>query len=151
MAPTKTYLRDGRAPVPKDARVSALMSRIRSKGTGPEKVMRALMAQAGIRGYRLNYAHAPGRPDIAFVGKKVAIFVHGCFWHGCPHCRPPRPKSNKTFWEAKLDRNAARDVRKVRALRNAGWRVLTVWECRLRKFPGSALRRVERALAAAQG
>ena len=145
--PRKNYQRDGRSPVPVDERVSALMSRIRSKDTGPEKVLRHLLSQAGVRGYRLNYKKAPGKPDIAFVGKMVAVFIHGCFWHGCPYCKPRRPRSNKGFWNEKLDRNAARDERKVRALRAQGWRVVTVWECRLRKFPASAVRRVERALA----
>ena len=110
--------------------------------------MRAAMSEAGIRGYRLNYAKAPGKPDIAFVGRKVAVFIHGCFWHGCLHCQPRRPKRNKRFWEDKLDRNAARDKRNVRALRSAGWRVITVWECRLKKNVMAGVRRVERALAA---
>jgi DNA mismatch endonuclease (patch repair protein) len=147
MTAQRTYSRDARSPVPKNERVSELMSRIRSTNTGPEKAMRAALGAAGIRGYRLHYAKAPGRPDIVFVGRKVAVFIHGCFWHGCPHCRPRRPKRNKRFWEEKLDRNAARDKRNVRALRNAGWHVVTVWECRLKKDPMPAVRRVERALA----
>lgn len=143
----RKYIRDGRAPVPVDPRISANMSRIRSKNTGPEKAMRAVLNEAGIRGYRLQYAKAPGKPDIAFVGRKVAVFIHGCFWHGCPHCQPRRPKTNKSFWNEKLDRNAARDKRKVRELRKTGWRVITVWECRLKKNPEAQVRRLERALA----
>lgn len=143
----RKYIRDGRAPVPVDPRISANMSRILSKNTGPEKAMRAALSAAGIRGYRLHFSKTPGKPDIAFVRRKVAVFIHGCFWHGCPHCQPRRPRTNRSFWNEKLDRNAARDKRNVRALRKAGWRVITVWECRLRKFPASAVRRVERALA----
>ncbi|HRH69131.1 MAG TPA: very short patch repair endonuclease [Flavobacteriales bacterium] len=143
---SKTYLRDGRAPIPKDARTSALMSRIRGSNTGPEKALRAALSAEGIKGYRLNYAKAPGRPDVAFVGRKVALFVHGCFWHGCPHCQPQRPKTNRTFWREKLDRNKARDRRKVRELRKAGWRVTTIWECRLRERPMVQVQRVVRAL-----
>ena len=94
----------------------------------------------------MNYAKAPGKPDIAFVGKKVAVFVHGCFWHCCPHCQPPRPKAHKDFWDQKLDRNAQRDKRNVRVLRKAGWSVITVWECRLKKAPQSQVRRVEQTL-----
>ncbi len=146
MIAKKTYSRDSRSPVPKNERVSALMSRIRAKNTGPELTMRAALSDAGIRGYRLHYTKAPGKPDIAFVGRKVAVFIHGCFWHGCPHCQPRRPKRNKRFWEEKLDRNLERDKRKARALRNAGWRVITVWECRLKKDAMPAIRRVQKAL-----
>lgn len=143
-----TYIRDGRAPVPKDSRVSEQMSRIRSKNTKPERWMRAALTSLGIRGYRLNYAKAPGKPDIAFVGRRIAVFVHGCFWHGCPSCQPPRPKSNTDFWDRKLDRNIQRDRQKTRALRKVGWRVITVWECRLKKDPQAQARRVRNALEA---
>ena len=142
----RSYLRDGRAPFPVDARVSEQMSRIRSKNTGPERMLRKALQDAGFRGYRLNYTKVPGKPDVAFVGKKVAVFIHGCFWHCCPHCQPPRPQTHKDFWDQKLDRNVQRDQRNVRALRRAGWRVVTIWECRFRKFPESTVRRVERAL-----
>lgn len=144
----KTYSRDARSPVPKDVRVSALMSRITAKNTGPELALRKALSAADLRGYRVHYAKVAGKPDVAFVGRKVAVFVQGCFWHSCPHCQPRRPTHNKRFWEEKLDRNKARDLRNDRALRKADWRVITIWECRLRKFPASAVRRVERALAA---
>lgn len=140
------YQRDGRAPVPKDPRTSELMSRIRAKDTGPERAMRAMLRLAGHTGYRLHHRTTPGRPDIAFVGKRVAVFVHGCFWHGCPYCRPPRPKSNASFWSKKLDANAERDKRKVKELRAQGWKVLTIWECQLRKRPEAQLERVLRLL-----
>ncbi len=140
------YLRDGRAPVPVDSRVSEQMRRIRSKNTGPERALRAAMANEGIKGYRLNYAKAPGKPDIAFVGRRVAVFVHGCFWHCCPHCQPPRPKIHQDFWDQKLDRNVQRDKRNVRALRKAGWSVISVWECKLKKAPKTQVRRIQRTL-----
>jgi DNA mismatch endonuclease (patch repair protein) len=140
------YQRDGRAPVPKDPRTSELMSRIRAKDTGPERAMRTLLRNAGQRGYRLHRKDVPGRPDIAFIGKRVALFVHGCFWHSCPHCQPPRPKSNKAFWRLKLDRNAERDKRKAKELRTHGWQVVTIWECQLRKRPEAQLARVLRLL-----
>lgn len=143
----RTYLRDGRAPVPVDARVSEQMSRIRGKNTKPERIMRAALRAVGLRGYRLNFSKAPGKPDIAFVGKKVAVFVHGCFWHGCPRCQPPRPRTNMDFWDQKLDRNIQRDRRKARALRQAGWRVITVWECRLKQDPQGQASRVLRIVA----
>lgn len=143
----RTYIRDGRAPLPADERTSALMSRIRGRNTGPEKALRKALAAAGVRGYRLHYDRVPGRPDLAFVRPKVAVFVHGCFWHGCPNCRPQRPGSHRAFWGAKLDGNKARDRRKTRQLRKAGWCVLTVWECRLRKHAGTQVARVKRSLA----
>lgn len=118
------------------------MSRIKGRDTGPERALRALLSSHGVRGYRLNYTKAPGRPDIAFVGRRIAVFVHGCFWHGCPHCRPKRPGVNRSFWDRKLDRNMARDRRKARMLRKEGWRVCTIWECRLKKQPGRELGRV---------
>jgi DNA mismatch endonuclease, patch repair protein len=147
MAAPRTYLRDGRAPIPKDPRVSATMSRIRAKNTGPEKTMRSALTEAGIRGYRLHYAKAPGRPDVAFVGRKVAVFVHGCFWHQCPHCQPQRPKANKSWWRKKLDRNVERDAEKVQALRELGWRVITVWDCRLKANAKKEVKRVVKLLA----
>ncbi|MBP9079883.1 MAG: DNA mismatch endonuclease Vsr [Flavobacteriales bacterium] len=142
----RSFLRDGRAPRPVSARVSEQMRRIRSKDTGPERTLRRLLGQAGLKGYRLNYAKAPGRPDVAFVGRRVAVFVHGCFWHSCPNCHPPRPRTHKVFWDEKLDRNRQRDKRIERALRKAGWRVVTIWECRLRRSPAGAVARVKRAL-----
>lgn len=143
----RTYLRDGRAPVPRKARVSAAMSRIRGKNTGPELAVRQALRAQGVTGYRLHYAKAPGRPDISFVGKQVAVFVHGCFWHSCPHCQPRRPKTHKGFWNAKLDRNSERDAEKVKALKGMGWRVITLWECRIRKNVAAEARKVHRALA----
>lgn len=144
----RSYLRDGRAPVPKDARTSALMSRIRSKDTAPERALRRLLAAAGVRGYRLNHRNTPGRPDVTFVGRKVAVFVHGCFWHGCPHCQPPMPKTNSAWWRSKIGANKERDARKTATLKALGWRVVELWECRLRKRPQVQVQRVLRALRA---
>lgn len=122
------------------------MSRIRAKNTGPELMARAALRRAGSIGYRLHYKKVPGRPDIAFVGRRVAVFVHGCFWHGCPYCRPRTPKNNSSFWQQKITTNKARDARKTAALRKAGWKVFTVWECRLRRSPERAMARVITAL-----
>ncbi|MBK7268781.1 MAG: DNA mismatch endonuclease Vsr [Flavobacteriales bacterium] len=140
----KVYLRDGRAPIPKDERTSATMSRIRGRDTGPERMMRAALSAEGIRGYRLNWKKAPGRPDIAWPKRKVAVFVHGCFWHMCPHCARSMPKSNGRWWKNKLSTNQARDHRKLRELRKDGWRVLTVWECQLKKSTRREVARVVR-------
>lgn len=144
----RTYLRDGRAPIPRDERTSAIMSRIRAKNTGPERALRAMLRAAGLTGYRLHYDVVPGRPDVAFVHRKVAVFVHGCFWHGCPHHAQVKVKSNTAWWTNKIGTNRARDRRKASALRRAGWRVITIWECRLKKSPDVQLRKVRRALSA---
>jgi DNA mismatch endonuclease (patch repair protein) len=140
------YLRDGRAPVPVDVRTSAAMSRIRSRDTGPERMLRKALRAGGMTGYRLHVARLPARPDIAFIGRKVAVLVHGCFWHGCPFCSPARPKSNRTFWDSKLAVNQERDARKQWALEALGWRVVVCWECRIRENPAHEALRVRGVL-----
>lgn len=110
------------------------MKRIRGKDTGPELVVRALLARLGYTGYRLHRRDLPGRPDIAFIGRRKAIFVHGCFWHSHPACKDaPKPKSNASYWGPKLERTVERDAEKTEALRERGWAVEVVWECELRK------------------
>ena len=125
------YIRDKRSPTPKSETVSRVMSANRAKNTKPELLLRKALWHAGLRGYRLHYKKVPGRPDISFVGKKLAIFVHGCFWHRCPKCDYQLPKTNHEFWQQKFARNVARDENKRHALEALGWTVLTVWECEL--------------------
>ena len=111
---------------------SAVMRKIKGSGTAPELVVRRLIWRLGGR-YRLNRADLPGKPDIVLAGRRLAIFVHGCFWHGhdCP--RGARtPKANRDYWVQKIDRNRARDAVARAALGEAGWRVETVWECELK-------------------
>jgi len=134
-----------RLPKPANAQVSATMRRIRAKDTKPELIVRANLRAAGLTGYRLHYAKAPGRPDISFVNRRLAVFVHGCFWHGCPHCQPRKPKRNTWYWLPKLERNKERDAEKAAALRQEGWRVLTLWECRIKRDPDKQVARVLRA------
>lgn len=116
---------------------SALMSRVGSKNTAPELIVRKYLHERGYR-YRLHRSDLPGRPDIVLPARKAAIFVHGCFWHGhgCRIGRPP--KSRPEFWLPKLERNRLRDLLNETALTNAGWRVLTIWQCEIRD--ASALR-----------
>jgi DNA mismatch endonuclease (patch repair protein) len=123
-----SYIRDGRAPVPDSETTSRTMSAIRAKNTKPELGLRKALRAVGIPGYRLHWKKAPGRPDIAFPGRKVAIFVHGCFWHRCPICNLSLPKSHTDWWNQKLERNKLRDEEKVHALETAGWTVLVFWE-----------------------
>lgn len=100
--------------------------------TKPELLMRQRLRSAGLTGYRLQWK-VPGRPDIAWPGKKVALFVNGCFWHRCPHCNLPLPKSNVEYWSQKFSRNVERDERNINALHRMGWTTHVVWECELKK------------------
>jgi DNA mismatch endonuclease (patch repair protein) len=127
----KKYLRDGRAPIPKNNITSKVMSANKAKDTNPELVLRKALWQLGIRGYRLHLKDLVGRPDISFPNKKVAIFVNGCFWHRCPHCDLPLPKSNTKFWENKFSKNKKRDIKKVEQLNDKGWITLIFWECQI--------------------
>jgi DNA mismatch endonuclease (patch repair protein) len=111
---------------------SEIMSRVRSKDTRPEMMVRRLVHKAGFR-YRLHVSNLPGRPDLVFPKRKKVIFIHGCFWHshaGCQHARVP--KSRTSFWTAKFAANKTRDERNYYALTEAGWKVLVLWECELR-------------------
>ena len=101
--------------------------------TRPEMLVRQRLREAGLTGYRLQWKKVPGRPDIAFPGRKVAIFVNGCFWHRCPHCHPSVPKRNTAFWEEKFRRNVARDQQAIADLEALGWTAITIWECELKR------------------
>ena len=140
------YVRDSRSPVPSSEAISRVMSANKGKDTGPEIALRRALWAAGLRGYRLHWKKAPGRPDIAYPGRKLAIFVHGCYWHRCPHCDLPLPKTNTDFWRAKFDRNQARDERKVEALEADGWEVLTFWECQLKADLEGCVNAVKRSI-----
>ena len=102
------------------------MSRIRSKNTKPELLFRRYIWNKGNRGYRL-HAKLPGKPDLFFGPKKVAVFIDGCFWHKCPQCYRA-PKTNKRFWTAKIKRNIARDLKADISLREMGITPLRFWE-----------------------
>lgn len=110
------------------------MRRIRGKDTAPELAVRKLCRNIGFSGYRLHRKELPGKPDIVWIGRKHAIFVHGCFWHG-HDCSEGirRPKSNRDYWIPKIKRNKQRDVNNIAALRSIGWKVLVVWECEIKK------------------
>jgi DNA mismatch endonuclease, patch repair protein len=113
---------------------SRQMSLIRAKDTKPEMIVRRLIHSLGYR-YRLHRKDLPGTPDLVFPNRKAVIFVHGCFWHrhDDPTCKLARlPKSRLDFWIPKLERNVERDKNNAAALRELGWRVLTIWECQLK-------------------
>lgn len=105
----------------------------KAKNTKPELTVREVLRRLGV-GYRLHRRDLPGRPDIALIGRKKAIFVHGCFWHqhghrDCPIVR--QPASNDAFWSKKFKTNQDRDTRNEKALVDAGWSILTLWECEI--------------------
>lgn len=104
----------------------------KGKDTKPELLVRERLRDAGLTGYRLQWK-VPGRPDVAYPGKKVCIFINGCFWHRCPHCNPSMPKTNLSYWVPKFERNVERDARNIRLLEESGWRVHVIWECELKK------------------
>jgi DNA mismatch endonuclease (patch repair protein) len=128
---------------------SQQMARVRSKNTRPEMSVRRGLHARGLR-FRLHCRDLPGKPDIVFAGARVAVFVHGCFFHGCSRCDHGlrRPKTNPEFWQAKIDSNRTRDVRNVEALEAAEWRVEVVWECDVRKTDrlATALDRIEESV-----
>jgi DNA mismatch endonuclease (patch repair protein) len=125
------------------------MSRIKGKDTKPELIVRRMLREMGFPGYRLQWKKAPGHPDIAYPGRKIAIFVHGCFWHRCPVCNLPMPRSHVEFWETKFSRNVENDKRHVRELEDLGWRVITIWECELgNKTFEDTMKRVEQEILA---
>lgn len=132
-------------PTPKatTAAVSRSMRANKAKDTGPELALRRLLRAHGLTGYKTTWKHVPGRPDVVFPSTHVAVFLNGCYWHRCPHCRLPLPKSNRAFWRKKFRLNKERDRRKTRELRKLGWTVLTAWECYLKKRP----RRLETLLS----
>jgi DNA mismatch endonuclease (patch repair protein) len=112
---------------------SAMMRAVRGRDTKPEMVVRRAVHHMGYR-YRLHQRSLPGSPDLVFAKLKLALFVHGCFWHVHPGCsRASVPASNREFWSAKLTRNQQRDDQVQAALRAAGWEVEVLWECEVKR------------------
>lgn len=135
-------------PHPSSPAVSAAMRGNRRKDTKPEVEIRSLLHAAGHR-FRKDYCIREGetsvRPDIVFTRRRIAVFVDGCFWHGCPE-HGNQPKVNSTYWDEKLRRNKERDERVTAALRQAGWAVIRIWE---HEPCDSATSRISAALARA--
>jgi DNA mismatch endonuclease, patch repair protein len=110
------------------------MSRIRSKDTKPELIVRSVLHKLGYR-FRLHRKDLPGCPDIVLPKFKTVIFVHGCFWHMHENCRDGTlPKTNQKTWKVKLQRNIERDILNIRLLENNGWSVIVIWECEANKI-----------------
>ena len=121
---------------------SRMMARIRSKDTKPEMTVRRYLHGQGFR-YRLHVRDLPGSPDLVLPKYRVAILVHGCFWHRHAGCRfATTPASNVERWNVKFRANMDRDARKLESLEKAGWHVIVVWECELRRDPAGRLQRL---------
>jgi DNA mismatch endonuclease (patch repair protein) len=111
---------------------SRIMRAVKGENTTPELIVRRLAFALGYR-FRLHRKDLPGKPDVVFPGKRRAIFVHGCFWHGHDCARGARmPTANQTYWQSKITRNRLRDKENVAALKSLGWRVAVIWECELK-------------------
>ena len=124
------------SPSPTDvfdpAKRSQIMAAVKGENTQPERVIRRIVTALGHR-YRLHRKDLPGAPDLAFIGRRKAIFVHGCFWHGHDCKRGARiPKTNRDYWRAKIARNRARDAAALADYDRMGWSVLVIWECEMK-------------------
>lgn len=123
-----------------------VMSRVGSKNTKPELLIRTVLHRQGYR-YKLNDKALPGKPDLTFPRHRLAVFIHGCFWHRHKNCRrATMPKSNQEFWQNKFTTNQRKDARAKRRLNAQGWRTLTVWECQIMRDPQKAAARITRTL-----
>lgn len=127
---------------------SRVMSKVRGRGNkSTERRFCAALSAMGARGWR---KHPPvyGKPDIAFPDERVAVFLDGCFWHRCPVCQRPMPKSNAEYWERKIGRNVERDTQYTLTLRRQGWSVVRVWEHEIRESPRACVERVMKKVKA---
>jgi DNA mismatch endonuclease, patch repair protein len=111
------------------------MSAVRSKGNrSTEWRLRPYLVQAGLRGWKVQANDLPGKPDFIFLKERLAIFVDGCFWHGCPICYR-MPHSNKRYWQNKIKNNKTRDKKNIKKLHELNWKVIRLWEHQLKKCP----------------
>lgn len=136
-------------PEPLNEGVTKSMRSNKRKDTSPELRMRRALRDAGYPGYRLQWK-IPGRPDITYPGRRIAIFVNGCFWHRCPRCDLGIPKHNRDYWIDKFERNVDRDKRNHDKLVEGGWNVITIWECEIDEDIQSCVERVAEAIRASE-
>jgi len=132
------------------AKRSEIMSRVCGKGNfSTELRLGLLFARLRIKGWKRNVRALAGSPDFVFPVQRLAVFVHGCFWHGCSKCYSA-PTTNRVFWRSKIVANKKRDARALRLLRKAGYSTIVVWECQLRQpLIKQTINRIKRAIAAA--
>ncbi|MCL6588461.1 MAG: very short patch repair endonuclease [Firmicutes bacterium] len=127
---------------------SEVMARIKSTGNqSTEEIFRQLLIQAGLTGWEFRKPKLPGKPDFVFEEYKIAVFIDGCFWHGCPHCYDGHiPKSNTKYWAEKIRKNKLRDRKNSQLLRQIGWSVIRIWECKLKCKPELQIQRLVKKL-----
>lgn len=122
------------------------MSRVKSKNTKPEILVRKALHKKGYR-FRLHKKNLAGSPDLVLAKYETVIFIHGCFWHQHPGCKKSTyPKQNAEFWKTKLDKNVERDARARKELENQGWKVIVIWECSLKRNPEEVMDNIEKTL-----
>lgn len=125
---------------------SKIMAAVRSRGnTTTELPLGKLLWASGLRGYRKHWKAAVGKPDFAWPSRKIAVFVDGCFWHGCAKCKY-LPRTNSDFWRNKMETNRARDKRVTRQLRSQGWTVLRFWEHAVKRKPKDVVSKIAAAV-----
>lgn len=139
------------APTASSPATQASMRGNTSSGTAAEARLERAMQARGLNDYVTNASDLPGSPDFVFPTQKLAIFVHGCYWHRCPYCQPHFPETHVDYWAAKFQRNRYRDARNRADLCAMGWRPIVVWECTLRKSPQRVVARINHHLEAAIG
>ncbi|PIS29897.1 very short patch repair endonuclease [Candidatus Saganbacteria bacterium CG08_land_8_20_14_0_20_45_16] len=142
----RTYVRDGRAPIPEKETTSQIMSAIKGKNIYPEKKLKQALRRDGVKGFRSHLKTLPGVPDICYPVKKFAIFVNGCFWHRCPKCKLKLPKSHTVYWQKKFARNVNRDKKNLKMLAKMGWKSKTIWECEIKKDVAGVVSKIKRTL-----
>lgn len=124
------------------------MSSNRSKDTKLELAFRKALWASGLRGYRKNVRRLPGCPDVVFGRHRLAVFINGCYWHGCESCGRFRwPKRNAGFWQSKIERNRMRDAEAIKNLESLGYTAITVWECEIKRSLQGCLERVRMAVS----
>ena len=137
----------GQKPISQNVAASNRMKANKGKNTRLEVRFRKELWARRIRGYRVNVSDLPGKPDIVFPKKKLAIFIHGCFWHSCPKCNRSNPKHNNEFWANKFRANKVRDaVVEVRLLQSS-WKVIIIWECEIKRDLNLSIERIAQSMA----
>ena len=129
---------------------SEIMKKIKGKNTSPELIFRKTLWKSGVRGWRLHSKNVIGKPDIVFNKIKLAVFVDGCFWHGCLSCYR-RPNSRQKYWDEKLRKNVERDKSNTKELIKTGWTVIRIWEHEIGKSPTKSTDKVINALGTFDG
>jgi len=126
---------------------SQIMRAVKSKGArSTERKLRAALVRAGIKGWHMHADQLPGKPDFIFPEKMLAVFVDGCFWHGCAKCYR-RPHSSQTYWDAKVAGNMARDKSRRAELKKLGWKVIRFWEHEVKESASGAATKIKKGIS----